>query len=31
MFIGAAKAIRDFNMAQLDGRIITVKIDRKAN
>lgn len=27
----AAKAIRDFNTAQLDGRVITVKLDRKAN
>jgi RNA recognition motif-containing protein len=27
----AAKAIQTFNSAQLDGRIITVKLDRKAN
>jgi RNA recognition motif-containing protein len=26
----AQKAIREFNEAQFDGRVITVKLDRKA-
>jgi hypothetical protein len=28
--LAAQKAIREFNEAQFDGRVITVKLDRKA-